>query len=124
MSGLTASDRRLDRDLARCVSRESTMERVLGGEQVEEEHGTFKTTMAPHKELHLVSHFPIHDSWCSIIAANQTASAVVYHWTSFARRIRPSRAVCSEVLTGTHDKSATTKSLLAGFRDRAVLVSA
>lgn len=41
------------------------MERTLDGVRGEEEHGTFKITMAPRKKWHFVSRFPIHDRWCN-----------------------------------------------------------
>jgi hypothetical protein len=56
---------------------------------VEEEHGSFRIAMAPRKELHFVSHFPIHDCWCSKELANQIVSAVVCQRTLLVRRIRP-----------------------------------
>lgn len=59
MSGLTGSDRRLDRD---SVSQESTMERAPGEVRGEKQHGAFKITIATRKESQSVSHLPMHDS--------------------------------------------------------------
>ena len=119
MSGLTASDRRLGRDLAHACRKNRRWRACWGGVRAEEEHATFMIAMAPRKELHCVSHFPMHERWCSEASANQTGSAVVCQWISFVRRIRPrSKAICSKVLTGTHDKSATTRWLLVDFHDK------